>query len=171
MFIPNAETMLINFSDAIPYLMKLITGCAYVSGFYMIVTNVAGLRHATFITAPGQGHTSAMELLKKIVIGTLLIYLPSTVDMGTATLWAQTSPIAYITDFSDAYAEFFNLVDKILLLVGTIAVIRGLYQMAHGQPDQSGNTPLQKGSAFFIAGICLINMPTFITTILSTLGI
>jgi hypothetical protein len=171
MFIPNAESMLINFSDAIPSLMNLVTASAYVSGFYMVAKNVASLRGAAFISSPGQGQVSVFDVLKKIFIGTMLIYLPSTVDMGTTTLWAQTSPLAYITDFSDAYAEFFNLVNKIMLLIGTISVIRGLYQMAHGQADQSGSTPFQKGSAFFIAGICLINMPTFITTILNTLGI
>lgn len=132
MFVPDAAQMLINISQTMPQLMRFVTALGYVYGTYLIVTNVAGLRNCAHIGHPSHGQHTVIDLLKKIFLGAMLIYLPDTIQVGTSTFWTNTAPFAYVVDGDEPFSELITAVYSIIYLVGTIAIIRGILELAGG---------------------------------------
>lgn len=176
MTIPNAAEMLININQSIPELMRLTTALAYVGGTFMMVMNIAAMRNAPFLSSPGQGQQSMWALLKKIFVGAGLIYLPSVIHVGTSTFWADESPLSYITTSNvDIFSGVLLAARSIIYLIGTISVIKGLYELADGgqtkSEDGTVHSATKKGIIHMIGGILCINLPLTLQVIFSTLGI
>jgi hypothetical protein len=175
MSIPNAAEMLINISNTVPELMQLATALAYVGGMYLIIHNIAEMRNAPFLSSPGQGQQSVWALWRKVFIGAALMYLPSVVDVGTATFFTHQAPFAYIDEKEVGTSQIFDIAFKIIYLVGTIAVIKGLYEISHGgtsqSQDGSHHSRTHKGLMHILGGILCINLPLTLQVIFTTLGI
>lgn len=175
MFVPSLDQMLVNISETIPQLIALTTAISYVLGLYIIVTSIAGMRNAPIIHSAGQGQTSMWTHIKHVFVGSALIYFPSTVHEGTATLFGTSSPYAYIIDSSSEFADVYKAVLKVCVLVGAIAVIKGIYELGYGQGHSSqekGHTgSFAKACMHLIAGVLLINVQAFLATVFTTLGI
>ena len=96
----TADQMLIHISSNIPNLMRLATAVMYVMGMYIIVVNLADMRNAPLIGPAGQQQKNMWTLWKHVFVGAALIYFPSTIHVATATMFSDTSPIAYVSDNS-----------------------------------------------------------------------
>lgn len=174
MLIPDASQMLVNLSGNIPELMKLATAIMYVLGMYIIIISLAGMRNAPTLQSAGQGQTSMWTLWKHVFVGAALIYFPSLVHVGNASLFSTPLPYAYVTDTSDPYSSLYNSVFMVIQLVGVIAVGKGVYELGFGQGQKTENGHqggFQKGLMHMIGGIMCINLPAALHMILSTLGI
>lgn len=175
MFITNAATMLQNIGLTIPELMRLATAIMYVLGMYIVVNSIAGMKNAPAIHSAGQGQTSMWAHIKHLFVGVALIYFPSTVHVGTATLFGESSPYGYVTNSISPYQGVLNAALQVCLLVGVIAVGKGIYELGFGNGHNSqekGHTgSFAKGIAHIFGGVCLINLQMVITVIFNTLGI
>jgi hypothetical protein len=174
MFIPNADAMLVNISQSIPELISLSTAIMYVIGTYIIISSVAAMRNAPILSAGGQGTPSMWDLWKQTFIGAALIYFPSTIDVGTATLFSQAIPYSYDLTQSNPLYELYKAGYLIIKLVGVIAVGKGLYELGFGSGKDSENGkigPFSKGIMHCVAGIMCLNLQFTIEMIFSTLGI
>jgi intracellular multiplication protein IcmC len=104
-----------------------------------------------------------------IIVGSLLLYFPTTIQIGLSTFWSQPSPYGYMQE-TDQWADFMKDVFLVVQLFGTIAFIRGLVILSHlsghGQPGTFG-----KGVTHIIGGLFCINIYQFVQVILITLGI
>jgi hypothetical protein len=173
--LPNVAQVLENFSTVVPDLMALVTACAFVGGMWMVIANVAGLRNAAYISMAGQNQRSVTSHIICLLIGGALMYLASTVQVGTATFWKDTSPFAYTQDSGNPYETFINVVYQIIALVGTIGLIRGFYILASGKDDQSNHGTFHghvaRGFTHIIGGIFCINIHLFLQTVFTTLGL
>lgn len=166
----SLTSMLENFSKVVPNFMKMVTAFAYVMGMYFIVKAILELkRFGESRTMMSQTH----ELKKPMImlfVGVALLYLPSSVQTGLTTLWAEPNPYGYVTDTSDKWDEFKSDLVMIIQLIGTIAFIRGLIIFTHigqgGQPGQFG-----KAMSHIIAGILCINIYQFQQAVVSTLAL
>ncbi len=174
MFIPNADTMLVNISNNIPELITLATAIMYLLGTYIIVISVAAMRNAALISSSGQGTPSMWDLWKQTLVGAALIYFPSTVDVGTATLFGQMAPYAYeMTEYSP-FTELYRAAFLVIQLVGVLAVGKGIYELGFGsgKDSESGKIgPFSKGVMHMVGGIMCLNLQFTIEMIMGTLGV
>ena len=167
--LPSPLTMLANIQSQLPNLMRLVTAIAYVMGFFLVILGIVNLKHAGEMrTQMSQEHTMTKPILY-IVIGAMLIYLPSAVQIGLSTFWAEPNPYGYVTQ-SDQWQQAINICYAIVQFIGVIAFIRGLLLLTHvghgGHQDA-----FSRGVTHIIGGILCINMYQFIQVLLATLGV
>src|SRR5262245_18604375 len=94
---------------------------------------------------------SLMTPILYIVIVAMLIYLPTSVQVGIRTFWVNPNPYGY-TEQQDQWTQFINVCLLIVQFIGTIAFIRGLVILSHlgGHGGQKG---LSQGLTHIIGGI------------------
>lgn len=169
---PDIATMLINFSEAVPNLMRLVTALAYVMGFFFIIKGVMELKHFGESRSMMSQEHSIGKPVMLLVIGTMLLYLPASVRTGLSTFWTTPNPYGYLPSSSDDsnWTDLGSAAFMVIQLVGTIAFIKGLLMMrhatGHGQPDT-----FSKALAHIIGGVLCINLYQFLQAIFETLGI
>lgn len=165
----TAQEMLKNIVSQLPQVMKMITAMAYVMGFYFIFYGIMKLKqYGEARTQMSQSHELKGPLIF-MMVGALLIYLPSSVEIGMSTFWSNPSPYGYL-EKTDQWSELLNSCIMIVQVFGTIAFIRGLVILTHlgghGQPGV-----FAKGMTHIVGGILCINIYQFVQVILITLGI
>lgn len=166
----TAETILQNIANALPNLMRLVTAIAYVLGMVFIFRGVMKLKHAGEArTQMSHEHHLTVPLVY-IAVGALLLYLPSSVQIGMSSFWSNPSPYSY-TENQDQWSQFINVCFMVVQFVGTVAFIRGLIILSHvgsGGHQQGG---LSKGLTHLIGGIFCINIYQFVQVVAATIGL
>jgi intracellular multiplication protein IcmC len=165
----SAEDMIINIATQLPALMRMVTALAYVLGMYFMFQGLLKLKeYGEARTMMSQQHSMKAPLIY-LIIGALLIYLPTTVSVSLNTFWTDPNPYAYIDQQSD-WSQFWNVCFVIVQFVGVIAFIRGLVILSHlstgGQQGEFG-----RGVTHIIGGVFCINIYQFVQMIFVTLGI
>lgn len=166
----SAEDMITNIATQIPQLMQFVTALAYVMGMYMIFFAILKLKqYGESRTMMSQSHELKGPMILMFV-GAMLLYLPTSVQVGLSTFWTAPNPYGYLGN-TDEWSLFINNCYLVIQLFGTIAFIRGLLLLSRlgghgGQPDTFG-----RAMSHIIGGILCINIYEFIKVILFTLGI
>lgn len=166
----SAEGMLQNIANQMPYAMRMITALAYVMGMYFIIYGIMKLKHFGEARAMGGQEHSLTGPILYLVVGSLLLYLPTTVQVGMSTFWGNPSPISY-TSNSDQWHQFLNDCFLVVEVFGTIAFIRGLVMLTSlgGHGGQPGT--LSRAMTHIIGGLMCINVYQFLQMVLNTLGV
>jgi len=170
-FVPNAGTMLQNLTVAVPQLMRLVTALAYVMGLFMLIKGVYALKQYGESKSMMSTEHSLKGPMLFIFVGTMLLYLPTSIQVGTSSFWANSTPLVYIPDAAtNSWSTFINDIFMVIQLVGVISFVRGMVKLthlsgSHGQPGTLGTA-----MAHIIAGILCINMYQFLQVIFNTLG-
>ncbi|EKD54052.1 MAG: hypothetical protein ACD_60C00127G0005 [uncultured bacterium] len=168
---PDVATMLINFSETVPELMRLVTALAYVMGFFFVIKGVMELKQYGESRSMMSQEHGLSKPLTYIMVGALLIYLPGSVQTGLSTFWHNPTPYAYVSDATDSWTEFTNAIFMIIQLIGTIAFIRGLIVLTHIGGGRSEHGSFAKAMAYIISGVFCINLYQFLQAIMTTLGL
>lgn len=167
---PDVATMLVNFSEAVPNLMRLVTAFAYVMGFFFVIRGMLELKQFGESRSMMSQEHSLMKPLVTIAVGTLLIYLPSSVQTGLSTFWTAPNPYGYLaSDTENSWSDLVNAAFMVIQLVGVIAFIRGLIILT--KVTGHGQETFGKALAHIIAGVLCINMYQFLQAVFNTLGI
>ncbi len=168
--VPDVANMLLNFSEAVPSLMRLVTAFSYVMGFFFVTRGMLELKQFGESRSMMSQEHSLMKPLVTIAVGTLLIYLPSSVQTGLSTFWTTPNPYGYLSsDTESNWSDLVNSVFMVVQLVGVIAFIRGLIMLT--KVTGHGQETFGKALAHIIAGVLCINMYQFLQAIFNTLGI
>lgn len=163
------QTIIQRISETIPNLMRLVTAVAYVMGMFFVILGIIKLKHAGEMrTMMSYEHHLSIPITY-IVIGSLLIYLPSSVQVGLSTFWANPTPYAYVRQTGE-WARTFRVIYMIVQFIGVVAFIRGLVMLSHAG-RHGGGQGVGKGVTHIIGGILCINIYQFIQVIAATLGI
>jgi len=166
----NAAGMLMNIAQTVPAFMQLVTATAYVMGMWFVIMGVNGLKHFGEARASHSPEHSLKGPLIQMTVGTLLLYLPSSVQSGLETFWTNPSPYAYTKEAADQWSVLIQDSYSIMQFIGTVAVIRGfliLNQLAgQAQPGTFG-----RALTHIIAGILCINIYGFLQMLNATLGV
>jgi hypothetical protein len=161
-------TMLANIKNTIPELMKLVTAFAFVIGIFLVIMGIIQLKHVGEMrTQMSHEHHLAKPLLM-ITMGTLLIYLPSSVQVGMSTFWSEPNPYGYMDLQKDQWQEAINICFAVIQFIGVIAFIRGLILLSHSGGHHQGS--FGKGITHIIGGIFCINIYQLIQVLSATLG-
>jgi len=166
----SAVDIIKNLAAQVPTLMQMVTAIAYVMGMYLIFAGILKLKQYGEQRSMMSQEQSLKGPLILITIGTLLLYLPTSVQVGMSTFWAQPNPYGYLVQ-EDSWSQFINACFLIVQLVGTIAFIRGLLILSslggHGGHQQA----FGKGITHIIGGIFCINIYQVVQVIMITIGI
>lgn len=169
--VPTAAEMLQNIADQLPNIMKLVTAIAYVMGMFFIINGILKLKQYGEQRTMMSGEHHLSRPIIALVIGTALLYLPSAVQVGMSTFWANPNPYGYL-DNQDPWLQTINSALIVFQLFGVISFIRGLVIISH-LAGHGGNQPgtLAKGLVHIVAGIFCINIYQFTQMVAATLGI
>jgi hypothetical protein len=168
---PSLANMMENFSKTIPELMRLATAISYVAGFVIIIKGIIELRHFGEMRTMMQQERGAFGPIAHLLVGAALIYLPSSVQAGISTFWADTSPLAYASDENDAWSELLKDAFLIFQFIGTIAVIRGLLILSKSGGRGGQQKSMGQAMTHIIGGIFCINMYGVLTMVWGTLAL
>jgi intracellular multiplication protein IcmC len=166
----SAENVLVNIAKQVPSLMRLATALAYLVGTMFIIAGFVKLRHVGEMRTQmshehGWGGPSIL-----IAIGVMLLYVPTSVQVGLSTFWSDPNPYGYLQQ-TDEWSQFINDCYLIVQLVGTIAFIRGLIILSRLSHHGGGHDTLGRGLTHVIGGILCINIYQFVQVVMNTLGI
>lgn len=166
----NAQDMINRIATQIPQLMRLVTAFSYVMGMYLIFMGIMKLKqYGESRTMMSQSHELKGPVIF-IAVGAMLLYFPTSVQVGLSTFFAEPSPYGYL-EGTDEWSGFINNAFMVIQLFGVIAFVRGLLLLSRlgghgGQQDTFG-----RAMTHIIGGIFCINIYQFIKVILFTLGI
>lgn len=183
---PDITTILINLRHLLGPLITLLLIISYAAGIFMIIRALSLLRNFGSSQArPGE----MVGPLVYILVGAVLIYLPSTTDVmsrtifgtnmttvvtgGNINLAAQGRASNVILNYSpttieDQWADIVDTVVLYMQFIGFLAFVRGWFIISHaGQPGaQPGNIP--KGLTHIIGGIIAVNFMPMINALSNT---
>src|SRR3990167_61767 len=151
--IPSASDILQNLTQELPMLMRLVTAFAYVMGIYMIFYGILKLKQYGEQRSMMSQEKHLQGTIVMLVVGALLLYLPTSVQIGMSTFWSNPSPYGYLSEASDQWGTVIKDVFLVMQLFGTIVFIKGLIILSHltGQGHQQGM--LAKGITHIVGGL------------------
>ena len=167
--IPNAEQVLTNIAAQIPALTSLLAAIVIILGIVFIVAGLIKLKHAGEQRSMMAQH-GVMGPFLYLLVGSLLLFLPSTIQVTTSTFWSTPCSYCYPTSAGSPFTSFFQVVYAVVNFVGLIAFVRGLVILSHlGEQSQHGK--LAQALTHIIGGIICINIGSFVQMIFATLGL
>jgi intracellular multiplication protein IcmC len=167
----SAADMLVNFAKNVPNLLRFVTAVAYVMGMYFTFIGIMKLKHlGESRTMMSQDH-SFSEPAMYLLAGALLLYLPTSIQVGMSTFWTDPNPYGYLQE-AGQWEQFYNVCFTVVQLFGVIAFIRGVVILAHTGSGRGGHQGgIGKALTHIIGGIFCINIYQFVMVVLATLGI
>ncbi|MEW5423986.1 hypothetical protein [Amorphus sp. 3PC139-8] len=159
-----------NVVEIIPDFEALIVGSCYVIGLLFVIMAIRGAARREAL-GPGQGGYGPH--LVRFAIGVSFIALPTTVQVGLATVFGSAefeSPQA-IFQYAPESTSLFDTgpardaliaIVTVVQFVGVIGFIRGLFLLNAASTGTSQVRSVAPGLTFVIAGILAINAPLFI---------
>lgn len=168
--VPDAGTMLANIARQLPALTAMVSAIFYVVGFYFVIMGLIKLKHfGESRTMMSQEHSLKGPIVL-LTVGTLMIYVPTAVNVGISTFWTDPNPYGYLQN-TDEWSQIINICYMIVQFVGVIAFFRGLMILTQLGGHSSSPGTFGKGLTHIIGGIFCINIYQFIQVIMATLGI
>ncbi len=164
----DAQSMLARIVGQVPNLMRMITAIAYVLGIYFMVFSLMKFKEFGEQRTMMSSQHHMKEPLIYMAVGVFLVFLPSAVQSGLSTFWAEPSPYAYL-DNTDPYSQVWNNALIVVQLFGTIAFIRGLVMLSHLGKGHGGQASVGKAMTHIVGGIMCINIYQFIQMVFATL--
>ncbi len=161
----NAQSIINNIMTEVPMLMRLITAVAYVAGMWFCFMGIMKLKQYGEQRTMMSGEHHIKGPLIYLTVGAMLLYLPSSVQVGLSTFWTDPSPYSYQDVAAQSqWMQFIGNCFLIIQLFGTIAFIRGLMLLSHLGQQHGGGQPgtFSKGMTHIIAGLLCINIYQFV---------
>ncbi len=155
-------TILGNISQSLYPVQKLITGGAYILGvlFFLTAMQVKNRGSSGQSSSQEKMFTPMMYLL----VGALLIYLPSGMDLMANTAFGVGNVLTY-SNYNPA--NIYSSMGFLIRTAGVLWFIRGCVLVAHS--SQPGTQQGLKGLVFLIAGVFAMNFDNTIAMINSAL--
>lgn len=171
MDVNNVSNMLVTFSSSFPQIKKLVFGLSYLAGFWFIMSAIQKLKALSSPNAASMGQHAGRSAIIQLLLGAVLLALPSFVKMILFSLWGTESIMAP-SGFSQGALSYSveKAIVGLMQLLGYISVVRGLMilnKVAHQQSQETYG----KGMLHIFGGILAINIMKTIEVIKNSFGI
>jgi intracellular multiplication protein IcmC len=175
----NFNTMLNALRNNAGPIIIFTVATAYVIGTWFIISAIMGLKKIGESTsAASQTHSSISGPLVKLLVGVLLVYLPTAIDVSVATLWGHgvlnagsDSPMSYSSSGSGGpFGPAKEGAIAIVRVVGYVSFVRGLIILSRSADQGAQQGTFGKGFMHIIGGVLAINIVETIRIIGNTLG-
>jgi intracellular multiplication protein IcmC len=161
--------MILHLGGSLDGISTLIAAITYILGIVLIAKGIFKLRmmadHRSQMMQP-------MELggpLVSIIIGGMLVWSNTLLDSVTISLWGTASPLDYSPNFTGDFQQVWDVILKIMKIVGFIAFVRGWYYLtrlgSQGQPGMIG-----KGLTHIVGGTLAYHMGATLNVLGNTFG-
>lgn len=166
-----------NLSDASTAIHALVAAAAYIIGIYLVARGVMMYKIFGSQTMASAQKGEFAGPLVFIIVGAVLIYLPSTQEttlmsiFGSEKAGSNSDLVAWMLPSAEQkFADLADVLISYMKLIGFIAFVRGfviLSKMGH-----SGSQPgsIGKGITHVIGGALLMNIPDFMKLLANTFG-
>lgn len=166
----NAESFLTHFASNIPSLMRMVTAISYVLGMSMMIKSIVQLKHlgeSRTMMSRDQGLKGPLIFM---AVGSLLLFLPTSIQVGLSTFWSIPCSYCYLTQ-AGQWHDILNTCYLIIQFIGVIAFIRGLLLISQLGNESHQAGIFARGMTHIVGGILCINIFQFVQVIQSTFGI
>lgn len=171
----DMSNMLWNLYDSLDQVYVGLIATCYLTGIMVCFIAFLKIKKFGHVTAFMHNTSGMLKPLAQFLIGVLLIYVPSIIDVFIYTLWGY-SDVQNTNSWAQQYAGT-SWEDYIIPLVGLIQVIglvsfmRGWFLLNKLTSDQPPPGSLSRGVMHIITGILGINITGTIDVINYTLGL
>lgn len=171
MDVPSIAQMLINIQQTIPALTAMVTGAAYVMGFFFVFSAFYTMKQYGEMRLMSSSSTDIRGPIGGFLFGSALIYLPNVFSTAMLTFFGSSNPIAYQSTGSN-WDLLVSSIVYIIQFVGVIAMIKAL--MIFRQASSGGSAGQQglvgRGITHFVGGALAINIIGTKDILFTTLG-
>ena len=175
----SLDKALENLTDAVVFIKALVGAVAFVCGVYFVYRGVGMYRIFANQTFGSAQRGEFAGPLVYIVVGAILIYLPTASDVALTTIFTSeginntkdSDLIAYFSPGAeDAWARVALVILQYMKLIGFIAFVRGWFILS--KMGNSGSQPgsIGKGITHIIGGVLLMNLPDTMMILAETFG-
>jgi intracellular multiplication protein IcmC len=156
--IPDFASMLKNLAYSMVNVEKLLFGSMYLVGLGVLVAGVYGL--ASFGMGPHADQDKKKQAIFKVVVGTVLIFLPTSLSVMNVTIFGQGANLSYQT------YNGITIYDAVKILVQ----VGGITWFSHGvllilKQEQTGREKSFKALLYIVAGTCALNFDYFVIAV------
>jgi hypothetical protein len=167
----NPDGMIASIGTQIPSLMQMVTAVSYVLGMWMLITSLMKFKKFGEQRTMMSGEHHVREPITYFIVGAMMLYLPTSIQVGMSTFFANPSPYGYL-EVTDTQTLLIQNGYMIVQLFGTIAFIRGLIILSHTGGHHGGQQgDMGKGLTHVIGGLLCINIFQVLQVILFTIGV
>lgn len=153
-------TIIGNLSQSLYPVQKLISGLAYLLGFLFFLTAISKLRKIGDKRAQSSSQEKMFTPMMYMLMGAMLLYLPSVLHTLANTAFGVGNVISYTTyNPTDIYSSMGLLIRT----AGILWFVRGCVLVAHASEPGTQEGP--KGLAFICAGILAMNFDNTISVL------
>ena len=171
------NTMLNALKENTGPIIRFVVATAFVIGLWLIFSGILELKKAGQSSMQQQS-SGIGKPLARVMIGVMLLYLPSIIDVGVWTIWGHSalgseaeSLMAYAPDPGDPFAPIKGGAIAIVRVVGYVSFVKGFLILSRSTHQGSQPGGAGKGFTHIIGGILAINIVETIRIISSSLGI
>lgn len=170
--VPSALQMLQNLAASIPALQDLVASLAYLIGLSFVGNALYKLRMIGDYRHMMSQPTDLKGPMGSLLIGVILLYLPSALDSVTYTLWNKAEGLmAYSpTTGTPEFEEIVNVMFQIIRFVGLVAFIRGWMILAK-LGDHSNQGGIGKAVAHIFGGVMAYHIDATVYVVMATFGL
>ena len=170
---PDIPQVLQNLNVQLNWVWRALIAASYVIGIWLVGMGFLKLNQYGKVTVFMMAQVHFSGPLMMIVVGSVLVALPATMDSVLMTIWAQggrDSIMSWPGLSSAAWWQTAGLVVPMIQVIGLLSFIRGWMQLAKagGQGNQPGT--VSKGVLHVLGGILAINFVGTVETLRATLG-
>lgn len=153
-------TIIGNLSRSLYPVQKLITGVAYLLGILFFIMAIGKLKKIGDKRAQSSSQEKMFTPMMYILMGALLLYLPSALHLLANTAFGVGNVISY-TSYNPA--NIYSAMGLLIRTAGVLWFVRGCVLVAHaGEP---GTQEGPKGLVFIFAGILAMNFDNSIAVL------
>ncbi|MDR1057207.1 MAG: hypothetical protein LBL17_01340 [Coxiellaceae bacterium] len=171
------NTMLNSLKSNAGPIIRFIVATSYVIGLWFIISAVSELKKVGQSSYMQAQQSAIAEPLVKFIVGLLLLYLPTVIDVSVWTIWGHTamgpegkSYMEYIPSGGDPFGSIKAGSITIVRVVGYVSFVRGLIMLSRTSHAGSQPGTFGKGIIHMVGGILAINIVETIRVIGNTLG-
>ena len=187
---PDIQTILTNISNVIVPLTALALAISFCAGIFFIFQALTALKNFGHIGMTGQAQPGEFAApLTKLFIGAILIYLPSSTDAMTNSIFSTgaslfgTGSINYqnlgsgstllgyggVSGFGQQWAALANTLVLYIQFVGLLSMIKGWFILANSAGHSAQQGSVSRGFTHVIGGIIAMNFITAVNVINNTI--
>lgn len=167
---PDVITMLLTLDKSFPALTFMVSGMAYLFGFGIMIKAIWSLKSygmGVSMTA----HNDIRPIIMQLIVGTLLIFMVSTLKSLLATLYGTDAITAYQHIPDTTWKVAADTMVIFMQFIGLVAVVRGLLHLHKASNGQSQQNGFAKGIIHLVGGTLSLNIIQTKNILYSTLGL
>ena len=153
-------TIMGNISQSLYPVQKLITGLAYLLGILFFITAIEKFRKIGDKRAQSSSQEKMYTPMMYMLMGALLLYLPSTLHVLANTAFGVGNVISY-TNYNPT--NIYSIIGLLIRTAGVLWFVRGCVLVAHASEPGTQDGP--KGLVFIVAGILAMNFDNSIAIV------